>query len=72
MVLGALLKPTTLQNGAPCQLSWIFFTHNDFDIFIQNGQAFAFMLLKKIQGRFVELPPCPELSSKCNFSISIL
>ena len=30
------------------------------------------MLQKKLQGHFVELPPCPELSSKGNFSIAIL
>ena len=30
------------------------------------------MLQKKLQGHFVELPPCPELSSKGKFSIAIL
>ena len=38
----------------------------------KNGQTVAFMLQKKLQGHLVELPPCPELSSKGNFSIAIL
>ena len=65
-------QTSTLQNGVPCQLSWAFFIHNDFDSFIQSGQAFAFMLLEKLQSHFVELPPCQELSSKGSFSIAIL
>ena len=38
----------------------------------KNGQAFPFMLQKKLQSHFVELPPCPELSSKGNVSMAIL
>ena len=37
-----------------------------------NCQTIAFILQEKLQGHFVELPPCPELSSKGNFSIAIL
>ena len=63
---------STLQNGVPCQLSWTFFIHNDFEFSSKNGRTFAFMLPKKLQGHVAELPPCPELSSKGNFSIAIL
>ena len=62
----------TLQSGVPCQLSWTFFLHNDSDIFIQEWSNICIHAPKQLQGHFVELPPCPELSSKGNFSIAIL
>ena len=50
-----------------------FFFNNNFLIFSsKNGQTVAFILQEKLQGHFVELPPCPDLSSKGNFSIAIL
>ena len=80
MVLGALLQPTKWYGHKPRPYKMAFLV-NYLGSFLstmilafssKNGQAFAFMLLKKLQSHFVELPPCPEISSKGNFSIAIL
>ena len=74
----SLLKPTVYYKMVPYDpiftIEWQHYRGDNPSHSMEemNCQTIAFILEEKLQRHFVELPPCPELSSKGNFSRAIL